>query len=265
MRPPLLPSLILVALHGALSTTFPHSLEAQSEPAAIPLLLPGDAHLDTRRIVPRRDTLVLLLRRDGEVRTLSTLVREVARRDGDGTPVLRIIQEYNSSTGTSVDTSVVLDGSLEPLWYAAAVNGEIHRIRFESTRITGTVTPRDSTARVVDLPLDRPTFNGITDREVIEAISLGAGYRAEFPVYNPPRTTGMVRIEVTGSEQVPTAGGPVDTWVVDYRASTGAPSVVWMDKATGRFVRRRVSLPNGGEWWMVRQRDISAWAADLPG
>lgn len=223
----------------------------------------GDPTIDTGRVAAGADTLELLMVADGEERPLSTLTRTVERIGPHDEGALRIVQAYASPGGVSVDTSVVLEGSFAPVEYAAVVAGEVQRLRFDPDRIHGTVSPADSAARAIDVPLEGPVFNAVVDRELIEALPLSEGFSAYYAVYSPPFALGTVRIRVTGSETLATAGGAVDAWVVDYAATTGAPGVLWMAKESGRFLRRRVDLPNGATWWMVRRADLDVWRAEV--
>lgn len=231
------------------------------------LVVPGSPAVDARIISPDVETLqVLVIGPDGVERPMSILQRSIEPTEEGGLPTWTIVQAYESDSGSGVDTSVVRRADLAPLRYTFRGDGQVQRFEFHGARVTGTIQPSDTTAQEVAYELAEVPFNAVVDIDVVRALPLGLGFKAEIIGYNPPwpPRSGPTEVRVTGSQRLPTAEGEIDAWIVAYDAGA-APTTIWIAKKDRRFLRLRSELPDGSVFWKLPVSDLDAWRAEMDG
>ncbi len=209
--------------------------------------LPGAA-----RIGARTERFVLYTLRGGKQTPMALLTRTVEVGTEGGEAIVRVVQRYDNAAGVDVDSSVVRRRTLAPLTYRSHLATQTESFDFAAGSVRGTITPKDSAARNVQVPLPAPVFNATVDDLVLQSLPLAPGFSATFRGYNPGKRFVDYTIRVTGSERVRAVDGRmVDAWVVAQETGSRV-ATVWVAKGTQEQIRMRVPLGGGAEFWRVR-------------
>lgn len=189
----------------------------ESEPTT---MLIGDPSLTTARLGAEETTRRLMLVQGGQEREVGTVRSTVTLVDVNGQPALQFVQALNSPMlGTGADTIVVNRGTLAPIWHRSVNARRTMSLDFRGDSIVGSVTQAGGTAQPIALRADTALFDSNAFDLILRVLPLTDGYAVRYPVYlHEGGGKIWVTSRVTGSEQVPGAGGTTtDAWVVESK------------------------------------------------
>jgi hypothetical protein len=231
---------LVPALAFAASWTFAAVAQAP-EP-----VVPGSPHLDATRISARTDTFVSVRYRNGAEVERSTVERTIARSPASSGDEIVFTQRYATPRGATTDVTWLDAATLAPHRYEAEVYGETQTLRFEPTRVTGTVDAKGA-SRPIDEPLDGPVFSAVAVDLLYEAIAWRPGFSVSLPAFNPPSLRLSITLAVVGEERIRlTSGRDVAAWKLSFYPGRGSASDVWIDRETGRFLMLRLGTATDG-------------------
>ena len=201
----------------------------------------------------RREQFVSFVLRDGKRQNLSFLTRiQDISRDSSGEEILRVVQHYESSSGSSTDISTMMLKSLLPILYRSVLPAQAENFEFSQTSVKGVVAQKDGDVKNYDVPLEEPVYNAVVISKLIQALPLSNNYASSFRAYNPGKEFFRMKVSVSGSEKVGIANGKsLDAWIVLLEGGS-APVTYWVAKTTQEEVKQKVTLENGDEFWRIR-------------
>jgi hypothetical protein len=146
-----------------------------------------------------------------------------------------------SQLGTAADTSIMKQGTLEPISHRSHAVPRTLSLDFDGTRVTGAYAPRDSTAREIERVTEVPAFDAAVLEIVLGSLPLAAGYTTRLPMYIEERK-GLVWFDVTvaGATEVDS----VAAWDVRVNVLTYTVSYL-LARDYHRVLAGRVEYPNG--------------------
>lgn len=173
----------------------------------------------------------------GEVKFGNTL-QTVEFVTHEGVPALRIVihQYGNDGAFDMRDEFLLAREDLKPLEFESrfrSTSGRSHDVELHYTgnRITGDKTTGEET-RAIDVELPNPVWEGNLWGLTFAALPLQAGAHYELPFFQYDKGTGSFEVDVTGSETIATAEGPVDAWVLNAGVAGEAHARYLVGKAT---------------------------------
>jgi len=187
----------------------------------IPLLLalsPSQPAGD--RLADQDDCYTITMTRDGKSMDVGHVRQAIRRGRQDGKEVLHVLVHQQAQGGFDMRDSFVLDAAtLRPLHFENSRAGVPHVVLdYSASRVTGSKFDKDGKRNDVDVPLAAPVWEGNLFGAMFAALPLAAGGEYRVPYYQYDKGLGEFTVRVTGSEIVPTPGGPVDAWVLDAGA-----------------------------------------------
>jgi hypothetical protein len=212
---------------------------------AVPLTVPRQpTHLVRCRVVARRAA-------DSVEREVGTQTREVHMITVDGRRAIQRVMTFATPRGTVVDSTVTFVDGLAPVAEVSHQPTKVMRLSFDGGRVTGTVTPTDSAAHVVD-EAGEPVFNSTDLDLVVSSLPLTEGYRTVLPFYVYEHG-GLERdtISVSGTELVQGPSGARRAWVA-HVAMPGTDLVYWIDAETRDVLQSEFHLKGGVVMRLIR-------------
>jgi hypothetical protein len=208
----------------------PATLQAQT--------LPGSSDLDDSRLAARTWEVTFTMKRDGQSMKGGTTKYELARLPGGRWAYMTTT---TSQLGTAADTSIMKQGTLEPISHRSHAVPRTLSLDFDGTRVTGAYAPRDSTAREIERVTEVPAFDAAVLEIVLGSLPLAAGYTTRLPMYIEERD-GLVWFDVTAVSE--TEVGSVPAWEVRVAVMTYNVSY-FLARDDHRVLAGRVEYPNG--------------------
>lgn len=140
--------------------------------------------------------------------------------------------------------------TLAPLGYLSTSSAGAHvSLRLDGRRVRGTRrTPGDSSAKPVDLTLERPGFIASASDLIPLAVGLKAGTVMTAPVWSPAMTASELRIfSVIGQVPVTVEGTQINAWKVEERrhADRALVATWYLTETSPYMVYGEVPLPDG--------------------
>jgi hypothetical protein len=140
--------------------------------------------------------------------------------------------------------------TLAPLGYVrTASTGAVTRLALDGTRVRGTQRgPGDTTARPIDVTLDRRGFFAGASDLVPAAVGFREGRVIIAPVWSPTMTKAEMRVfTVVGKTPIEVEGTDVVAWKVEERRESDAKHLAtwYLLDASPYMVYGEVPLPNG--------------------
>lgn len=212
-------------------------LVAQAQPATDRLMRPGDSRLRPVCAEPRVDSLLVVRRgADGRVTSLArTIVTRIPMIDR-GADACFAWQTHHGDSDTSADSALLVRRTLAPTWF-----------RNEEVPAMGPVRRESVTA-------DGAVFLAPFDILLYESLPVAPGLTIDAAAINPGRGPVTMRIAVDSSETLSIGAQDVPAWRLTMDAGA-TPTVVWVHRATGRFLRSRSVTADGIEIWRLRAGD----------
>ena len=208
----------------------PAALQAQT--------LPGSSDLDDSRLVPRTWEVTITMKRGDQSMNAGTTKYELAELPGGRWAYMTTT---TSQLGTATDTTIMKQGTLEPISHRSHAVPRTLSLDFDGRRVTGVYAPRDSAATGIDRVTDVPAFDAAVLDVVLGALPLAEGYATRLPMYIEERK-GLVWFDVTvaGATDVDS----VPAW--DVRVAVLNYTVSYLlARDDHRFLAGRVEYPNG--------------------
>jgi hypothetical protein len=216
-------------------------LRAQSagDTTAGPLLAVGGPGMETSRIRPRSDTLVLMIAREDQELAVGTLVlrTRLVGAGADSTVVRMEVARDLEGTVLETDSFTVARRSLAPVREHYSMPGRTGQLSFEGRRVVGSRTVR-GVETPIDVVLDAPAFYENSLDLVLAALPLREGYAVQLPVFDSDQG-GVVRlrVRVAGAEQARTAdGGQCSAWRVEVDGGDSR-GTYWIERSGLGVVR----------------------------
>ena len=190
-----------------------------------------------------------LYRQQGDQRTpMGVTAQSLVRETRAGRPVWRIVIHQRVGDGRfDMRDEFVLDGeTLRPLTLVNTRKGETHvTLAYTPARITGEMRDAAGAAKLIDVSLKGPVWEGNLYGPTFAALPLVAGASFEVPTYQYDKGLGAFTVRVTGSKTVATLGGPVEAWVLDAGPNPEQRLEYLIAKADRRELGYR--SPQGGQ------------------
>lgn len=212
---------------------------------AIPLTVPEQpTHVVRCRVLARRAA-------DSAQQEVGTQTREVHMVTVDGRRAIQRVTTFTTARGSITDSTLTFVDGLAPISEVSNQPTKVMRLDFDGGRVTGTVTPRDSAAHVVDQS-GEPVFNSTDIDLVVGSLPLSDGYRTVLPFYVYEHG-GLERdtVSVSGTELVQGPAGARRAWVT-HVAMPGTEAVFWIDTQTRDVVQSEFHLKGGTVLRLIR-------------
>lgn len=205
-------------------------------------------------IQPHIEHYISFIARNDKKQILSLLTRTIklTGQQQNGKSAFSIEQRYESPAGTDIDTSIVSRETLEPLAYRSELSTHNESFDFTSTRVTGTITPKQGDAKTFDEKLETPVFNAVILNEILQSLPFAPGKAFLIKQYNPGKAFLENVFRVAGAEQVRSADGRnIDAWVIEMEGAA-VPTTIWISKRTQEEIMIKSVLKDGSVFWRVR-------------
>lgn len=188
--------------------------------------------------------------KDGVERNLGYSLWTIERASVDGRDALRL------KVGRSTAYVSLVDATTHATISSAYVaSRDTFDVKLRDGVISGWITWGGRPQRPVADSFPTPPFLGVAVDHMIGAFPLRETLSTTIHMYSPWSNQTETTLRVLRSETVAFRGQPVDAWVVELSVPTAnGPSNVrtfWVDKASGRRLRRENPLPTGGRAIMV--------------
>ena len=216
----------------------PAALQAQT--------LPGSSDLDDSRLVARTWEVTITMKRGDQSMNAGTTKYELAEMPGSRWAYMTTT---TTQLGTASDTTIMKQGTLEPISHRSHAVPRTLSLDFDGTRVTGVYAPRDSAGRDIERVTAVPTFDAAVLDVILSSLPLAAGYATRLPMYIEEQK-GLVWFDVTvaGATDV----GSVPAWDVRGGAMNYTVSFK-LARDDHRFLAGRVEYPNGAAMEMTRK------------
>ena len=232
----------VLLLSAVLAAFTPPPAAAQSQgvtkaPPPLPPATPEGA-----RVAPYKQTLRMVMFREGQEQQVGTLTDEVTRSSAGGTPVLIRVQQISTTgRGIMTDTSVANAATLVPRWHSSHGPNRTLRLEFTPGRVRGSEQPVNAEPAAIDHVVGQRIFDGNMLDVLVASLPLSATYKGRIPVYvyeaggETPVDVAVVSSETLGADPV---------WVVGVMLG-GRIAMYYVTKETPR-VAQIVSQPAPG-------------------
>jgi hypothetical protein len=225
---------ISLPLLAAVGTAFP--VAAQSAVVLSP------ANFRTGAPVPiGADTADAVRVKDGVERIIGVNTWEVARVERDGRAALRVtVANDNYITYLDANTHAPLSSHYH-------ATRDSFDVTIADGRARGWIVWAGQPRREIDETFTVLPFWTDAAERLLGSFPLADGYQAELDVYSPVDGTARNTIRVLGTERLEHRGTMRDVWKVELSRADGlrGPRVFWLDRETGRMLRREHALPDG--------------------
>jgi hypothetical protein len=189
---------------------------------------------DGQRLKEGQACYTVTVGRDGEVRTIGSVVDSIERGVENGRDVWRVVSRQRMRSGEMQDTYVLDARTLHPLTYVNRLDGQVRvEATYSSSRVTGAATAEDGTPRSINVAYSKPIWDGHLYGPVLGALPLAAGAQFSIPTWNHNRGLTSINIGVVGSREVQVADAFVDAWVVSVEVAPGRRAEYLIGKADG--------------------------------
>lgn len=222
----------------------------------------GSEKLSPPRRLDNTKAFKMIMTSGADERAAGEVTRQYQTTEFNGVPAFLLVQNYQMPQGSSSDSSWVSAANLAPIEYRWSMGNESHFISFDDSGASVKMVTPDS-IQTIHHPDAASAFNSVTDDLVIGSLPLAVGYKAQIQLYNPPRGTNLVDIEVEAVDRLQTGSGQKSAWRVAYKTTT--KSWFWFDTSSRELLRSRTELPNGSEFWRIQAEDIEVWRAAMKG
>jgi hypothetical protein len=237
----------MVTKYKAVAALLAALVAAQAE---APIVGPGDARLDGRKLAAGGITRRVTLSGMGPARDAGNMTQTLAAATFDGRPGTLSIQAW---AGGPIDSSFFETRTLKPLRERSHNPSRYLSLDFDSMRITGSVTTTDRKVTRVDRTLERAAFDANTMDLVVAALPLALRFSARIPVYvHDTGALEMYGVRVLGADSVKTATGRKPAWMVEVQAKERKVRY-WVDKLSHRVWRSEFDLGRGMVLTIVAQ------------
>ena len=176
---------------------------------------------------------------DSAERMLGVAYLEVHPTKHNGEPALLLIQRSPPSRFQLIDTSLVLERSLTPIWEVMRLGTRVSRFDFDGPSVRVSVTSPDSAPRTVTRQFDQPFFHSKQLDVLVSAVPLRKGYTAIVPLY----VQGALSLELDTISVIDKRAGNV--WNVRI-ADRSIVATYGIDGASRRIVSYDVVIRKGG-------------------
>jgi len=176
------------------------------------------------------------------------LERKLTSGEEDGRAVLEIDGAMSGPMGSITDHFLVNADNLRPIRRHGEQTGAVTRVEYGSGEVTGTISVRDQEIPI-DIQLDAPAFGGEAALEIaLAGMELEDGFRTSirYVEVGMEQRQRIVRLEVTGPEEIETKAGIFDTWRIDLQPLDGEEGgqVFWLEADSPRTtIRHEGRLP----------------------
>jgi hypothetical protein len=209
-----------------------------SSPSARDTIQAGDAVLDASVLRPFSLMRNLTLTRGDTVKPFGRQSEQLASATLDGRPVLLDVLTFETPNATTVDSSWIDAGTLQPLRMRSSNASRVVSLEFAGRRVTGATTPASGPATRLDRQLGVQPFEWNMFGLAVSALPLRPGYRATMPVF-VDRFDRVVwyAVEVLGDTTIVRPSGfHAPMWEVLATPDSAAPSVRFWISQRHRFV-----------------------------
>jgi hypothetical protein len=157
----------------------------------------------------------------------------------DGKPALLLVSTSARNGQTYLDSAVVMQSGLAPVWETARRGGGVTRWDYSGKTVRLTLTSPDSGTRTREHTYDVPVFNFQELDVLIRSLPMREGYEAILPLYSE----GSEQLEMD-SVRVLTRGGD-GVWSVRF-ADPAIVATYGIDGTTREIVRHEVLMRKSG-------------------
>jgi hypothetical protein len=217
----------------AMTAMMPPPAMAQAPAGNKPTAPPPPATPDGARVSPYRQTLRMIMSREGQEQQIGTLSDELTATTAGGTPVLiRVQQITTNGRGTMTDTSVATAASLAPRWHSSHGPNRTLRVEFAPGRVRGSEQPRGGEATAIDQVVGTKIFDSNMLDVLVASLPLSATYKGRIPVYvyeaggETPVDVAVVSSESLNGDAVWVVGVMLGGRVAMYYVTKVKPRVV---------------------------------------
>ncbi|MEO5817258.1 MAG: hypothetical protein ABIT20_18470 [Gemmatimonadaceae bacterium] len=209
--------------------------------------------LHTRHFAERSVAWRFLVVTDTGERDVASMTVTTSLTEHAGKPALLSVRTFMTPRGQLLDSALADRATLAPIWQHSHQPTKTQMLDFGATAVTGSVTPKDSSARAVRHTLGERAFDTTNLDEVIASLPFAAGYSVVLPFYTFEQ--GAIErdtIAVAGVEQMAAPGGAMrSAWKVSF-SDPIITCTYWIDRETRKILRQDVTQRRSG----VRFRSV---------
>lgn len=201
-----------------------------------PVILPGSRELTTSHLKTQADRYRTVTRPapDSAERDLGVRNESVTQTTHNGKPALLLASQSGTGDRTFIDTALVMQEGLHPVWETARFGSRVSRWEYSGKHVQLTFTHPDSGTRTREHTYDIPVFNFNELSILIRSLPMREGFEAILPLYSEGSDElemDTVRVAARGADGV---------WPVRF-ADPAIVATYGIDGATRRVVRYEVS------------------------